>query len=219
MFKYKLSIIASGLIIVALGFGIYLWENGNSVQATQTVAKKLSVPTEIKVKNQKFRANVVNKNTISYKPLNSEVTTAEYKEVDTHSTKMANNLYKSLQMPTRYNGPTVKLSDGTKAIEQGAMGHIYVQWMEKNWIITAVSSSDIASSKQEIIKQADKVQRDIQDSKLTKQPVNQGSAIVYANEQKQPINRIGWRNKQQVGQASGQNGLTIGKIVKDGLQN
>lgn len=51
MFKYKLSIIASGLIIVALGFGIYLWENGNSVQATQTVAKKLSVPTEIKVKN------------------------------------------------------------------------------------------------------------------------------------------------------------------------
>ncbi len=79
-----------------------------------------------------------------------------------------------------HSGETVKLSDGTKATEQGVMGHIYVSWRKGNWSVTTVTDTT-QTLRTDPEKLATQVNQQLKNSGITNQAVDKGAVTVYSS--------------------------------------
>lgn len=111
--------------------------------------------------------------------------------------------YHTLKNPPKATGQPVKLTNGIKAVKQGTMGHVYVQWQHGKWLLTVIMNSADAMTPKKVISKVAVIQQHLNQLKLLSQKVNQGSVKIYADPQRNPVNQISWRTDTKVGEVVG----------------
>lgn len=124
--------------------------------------------------------------------------------------------YRTLKNPPKTTGQPVKLTNGIKAVKQGTMGHVYVQWQQGKWLLTVIMNSADAITPRKVIKKVAVIQQHLNQLKFLNQKVNQGSVKIYADPQKNPVNQISWRTDTKIGEVTGKAWLpTVKAAVRE----
>ncbi|KRM76763.1 hypothetical protein [Secundilactobacillus collinoides] len=218
--KQKLiTAVATLAICVGAGVGLNKAASLISVQGdSATSTTQLSVPTKVDSDGSTAEASSVsgtNANAkVTYKTTDNNDTTATYKQ----QTKSSSSNAASDVSAATHGGQTITLTNGTKAEEQGVMGHILVNWKQGDWTVTAVTdTSTIAHSDPSTV--ASKVSKQLKSNNITNQSVDKGAVTVYDTAQDSQANEITWQNNKKVSSVSSQTSDTALQIAKSALKS
>lgn len=215
-----------GIAVLSLG-GATNSQNMATVHAVTTPASNgLTAPEKVDGTNTEVKSVTGNSTSgkVVYTNGLSTATTATYKQNKYQNSSQATTSFANYQNVTETNGPKITLSDGTKAVRQGVMGHVYIQWQKNGWNVTAVADTDqltttsVSSTNKAATAVANKVQKTLKATQVTTQDVTKGNVVVYSSSQQKPVNSISWQQGKKVARVTGANVTTTAKIAKDTLK-
>ncbi len=230
MMKKQKRIILVGLSLI---FGLTLLGIRGTTNANQTVhavttpaSNGLNAPEKVDGTNLSAKTVTGNATSgkVTYASGQAAATTATYKQQRYTTTNQAQSGFETSQRVTENNGSKLTLSDGTKAVRQGVMGHVYVQWQKNGWNITTVAdtedltTSSVKQTNKTATAVANKVQKSLKNNQVITKKVTRGNVVIYNGAQQKPVNSISWQQKKTVAQVSGTNATTTAKIAKDSLK-
>ncbi|GAX08159.1 hypothetical protein IWT5_01312 [Secundilactobacillus silagincola] len=183
----------------------------------QPTTADLSVPKTVQTSAQTATAAKVTGTTanakVTYQQSGQSEPTATYQQTTESTAAKAADAVSDQD----HNGETVKLSDGTKATEQGVMGHIYVSWQKENWSVTTVTDTT-QTLRTDPEKLAAQVNQQLKTNQITNQDVDKGAVTVYSSAQDTTANQIKWQNNKQIENVKGQQAATVYQIAKKAIQ-
>lgn len=212
----KRVLIPAGILVTGLLSAIIFASplvHGND----QPTTADLSVPKTVQTSAQTATAAKMTGTTanakVTYQQSDQSEPTATYQQTaESTATKAADAI-----SDQDHSGETVKLSDGTKAKEQGVMGHIYVSWQKGNWSVTTVTDTT-QTLRTDPEKLAVQVNQQLKNSDITNQDVDKGAVTVYSSAQDTTANQIKWQNNKQVENVKGQQAATVYQIAKKAIR-
>ncbi|ANZ64395.1 hypothetical protein AYR62_10095 [Secundilactobacillus paracollinoides] len=217
--KQKLiTAVATLAICVGAGVGLSKAASLISVQGNSaTSTTQLSVPTKVDSDGSTAKASSVsgtNANAkVTYKTTDDNDTTATYQQ----QTKSSTDKAASDVSAATHGGQAVTLSNGTKAEEQGVMGHVILNWKQGDWTVTTVTdTSTLAHSAPSTV--ASTVSNQLKKNNITNQDVDKGAVTVYDTAQDSQANQISWQNNKKVSTVSSQTSDTALQIAKSALK-
>lgn len=200
------GILVTGLLSAVIFAGPLV--HGND----QPTTADLSVPKTVQTSNQTATVKQVTGTTanakVTYQQSGQSQPTATYQQTTEATATKAKDVISNQD----HSGETVKLSDGTKATEQGVMGHIYVSWRKGNWSVTTVTDTT-QTLRTDPEKLATQVNQQLKNSGITNQAVDKGAITVYSSAQDDTANQIKWQNNKQVENVKGQQAATVYQIA------
>lgn len=215
-----------GVALLGIG-GASHSQNAATIHAVTTPASSgLAAPEKVDGTNTEVQSVTGNSTSgkVTYTNGANTATAATYKQNKYQSNSQAKSSFANYHNVTETNGPKITLADGTKAVKQGVMGHVYIQWQKNGWDVTAVANSDqmgtgtVNSSNKAATKVANKVQKTLKSTKVTTKKVTHGDVVVYNSNQTKPANSISWQQGKKVVRVTGVNAKTTAKIAKDTLK-
>lgn len=203
------GLLATGLLATVLIAGPLLLVHGDATPTTT----ELAAPTTVKTGTQTAKATDVSGTTS-----NAKVTYQQNGQTTPAATYQTNTKTSATQAAKQvsnqdHRGEAVKLSDGTKATEQGVMGHIYVSWTKGNWSVTAVTDTT-QTLHTDPTTLASTVNKSLKQNDITTQDVDKGAVTVYSSAQDTTANQITWQNNKQVANVKAQQAATGYQIAK-----
>jgi len=113
---------------------------------------------------------------------------------------------------SRTKGPSVKLTNRTKAVVQGTMGHTYVHWNTGKWSVTAVTdNADQAGTPQQFAKQ---VNAQVAQKRLPSD-AKRGAITVYSGQETAQANTVKWQAGNHLYTVSGQTAASTVKLAQN----
>lgn len=212
----KRMLASGGILVTGLLMAVIFAEplvHGNDQPTTADLSLPKTVQTSGQIAKVADITGTTSKAKVSYQQVGQDEPTATYQQTTQKTATKAANAVDDQD----HSGASVKLSDGTKATEQGVMGHIYVSWKKDNWSVTAVTDTD-QTLHTEPTKLATQVNQQLKQQKITTQKVDKGAITVYSSEQDTATNQIEWQNHKQVESVKGQQAGTVYQIAKSVLK-
>lgn len=203
----------SGLVLLgALGSGTLLASHAaNDVSAVaQTAAPKTATTNGTKLTATSASGTKRNY-TVTYHGANQ---TATFKKQTLGSASTAENQVNYVGRGTQ--GATVTLTNGTRAVVQGVMGHTYVHWNRGNWSVTAVTSN--ADQSGTPTQFAQQVNAQLQSADL---PSTATGAVTVYSQTGAPSaqdNTVKWQAGSQLYTVSGQTAASAVKLAQNSNQ-
>lgn len=202
------AILGIGLVSATAVGGSLVKVHGDAKPSTS----ELAVPKTVSAASQTASASVSGtaKNAkVAYKQSGDNTPVATYQQTTSSTTSNA-----AAKVPNQdHSGQTVTLSDGTKAKEQGIMGHIYVTWRKGDWSVTTVTDTE-QTFRTDAKTLATQVNRQLKNEDITNQSVDKGAVTVYSSAQDTTANQITWQKHHQVRNVKAQTAGTAYQIAK-----
>lgn len=207
--KLWITAASSLAVLAALGSGTALTMHAaNDVSSvSQTTAPTTATADSTKVSAKSVSGTKQNY-TVKYQDKSGDQN-ATFQKKTLGTSQTAN---KEVDYVGKNDGAAVKLTNSTKAVSQGVMGHTYVHWNTGKWSITAVTNNaDAAGNPQQFAKQ---INKQLQKATL---PANakSGSVTVYSGNEGDQANTVKWQSGKHLYTVNGEDAATTVKLAQN----
>lgn len=207
--KLWITAASSLAVLAALGSGTALTMHAaNDVSSvSQTTAPTTATADSTKVSAKSVSGTKQNY-TVKYQDKSGDQN-ATFQKKTLGTSQTAN---KEVDYVGKTDGAAVKLTNSTKAVSQGVMGHTYVHWNTGKWSVTAVTdNADQAGTPAQFAKQ---VNRQLKRASLPSQ-AKRGAVTVYSGDEADQANTVQWQSGKHLYTVSGQSAATTVKLAQN----